>query len=50
MALATADEIRVVALETKMSALEDLIGNKLDFDNRQYFNAKVVEHTPAPEE
>jgi hypothetical protein len=48
MALATADEIRVVALETAVAALEDLVNNKVDFDHRQYYAAKKIEHTPAP--
>jgi len=50
MALATADEIRVVALETKMAAVEDLINNQVDFADRRYYAAKVIEHTPPPEE
>ena len=46
MALDPADEARVVELETKIQALEDLVNNKLDFNERAYFAKKVIEHTP----
>jgi hypothetical protein len=48
--LSTADELRVVLLETQMAALHDLVDNRMDFSDRQYFNAKVEEYTPPVEE
>jgi hypothetical protein len=50
MALATVDELRVVLLETKIAAVEDLINNQADFTDRRYYAAKVIEHTPPVEE
>lgn len=43
-------EGRIVVLETKIAALEDLVNNRLDFSERAYYAGQVDIHTPAPEE
>jgi hypothetical protein len=50
MALATSDEIRVVALEVFVLAMRDLINNRIDHGDRMFFADREAAHTPAPEE
>jgi hypothetical protein len=50
MALATSDEIRVVALEVFVLAMRDLINSRIDHSDRQFFANREVYHTPPPEE
>ena len=43
MALATADEIRVVALENFKTAMLEWVQNDLDFEQRKQILAKIAE-------